>query len=126
MAKTKFKGWNVRFEIMFNYYSHYYEHFMAISGVVSVDTNFHPDEYWGNYSDDVLKYLVDIAGTENTWCSHLFKIVENESGRYSSNEVERFMYWFLVHTYLIDGYTNFKELKRKIRKDYKKSMKSNF
>lgn len=120
MTTTRKIGFEGRLDIIYKYYSHYHAYFNATCTITCVDLKMHPEEYWELYQSDIWRYLHDIAVTENHWADKLIKIANNSRPLPDFSEEERYLYWFLIHTYRIDGFTDFKELKRRFRAEYKK------
>lgn len=116
---TRKRGFEAKLDIVYNYYSKYHAYFDATCNIVSVGSKMYPDAYWELWQKDIWQYLHDIAVTENHWADRLIKIVNNQRPRPDFHEEERFLYWFLIHTYRVDGFTDFRELKRRFRADYK-------
>ena len=117
---TKKLGFDAKLDIVYNYYLRYADYFHTTCNITCVDLKMHASDYWELFHGDIWKYLHNIAVTENHWADHLIKLAQNGRPKPDFTEEERFLYWFLIHTYRIDGYTDFKELKRRFRTDYKK------
>lgn len=120
MATTRKIGFDARLDVIYNYYNHYQNYFKATCNIVCVDLKMYPENYWELYQGDIWRYLHDIAVTANHWADNLIKIAKHNRPSPNFSEEERYLYWFLHHTYRIDGYTDYKGLKRIFRAEYKK------
>lgn len=119
MSTTKKLGFDARFEVAYNYYNAYHGYFNAICGLIGVDHKMYDTEYWERYHVDIFRYLIEISYSENHWADKLIALVKNNKPNSKFTEAEKFMYWLIIHIYRVDGFTDFTELKRRFRKEYK-------
>lgn len=119
MSNTRKPGFDVRFELVYRYYQAYQSYFHSICDQVGVDHKIHGSLYWERNQESIFWYLLDISHSENHWADGLINLAKQPKENPKSSEAEKFMYWLIIHIYRVDGTTDFTELKRRFRKEYK-------
>lgn len=122
MSTYRLEG-EAKADFIINYYNKYYLYFNSTCSVTCVQHNMHPEEYWLRFREEIFRYLMNISRTEKLWTDKLYKLAKHNGQKPEFSEAERFIFWFLFQAYKIGALTDFPELKKLFREEYRQCQK---
>lgn len=102
-----------------SFMSMYLYEFKITAAAISAEDGITFDEFISKYGKDIYNYMSDKSTDEDKWVGVLYSLFKRGTPSKSARKHTKFMYYFLLRIYLLDGYSDMNEFKNCLRRDYR-------